>query len=194
MTHSRLRLRRRPAQRGVTLLEGLMSSLILLLGLVGVLSGIIVASRQNSNANKMTRAGAIAGAVRAGLSTQGGVALNAAGGLFAGCGSGTGVAALGEYLDGLESIGDYELCVKDLDTFDAGAAANRTITPGYGANSEDRSLYRRVVVRYRDPSSGRVIGASVVVSWLELVGAPVRRAHRQYVAFYDASSLGGFEQ
>ena len=55
-----MKLRERASRRGVTLLEGMISTVILLTGLVGVLQGIAVASQQNSMANRYTRASILA--------------------------------------------------------------------------------------------------------------------------------------
>lgn len=47
-------------RRGVTLIEGMVATMILLIGLVGIFQGMIVASSQNASANKRTRAASIA--------------------------------------------------------------------------------------------------------------------------------------
>lgn len=47
-------------RRGVTLIEGMVATMILLIGMVGIFQGLIVASTQNASANKRTRAASIA--------------------------------------------------------------------------------------------------------------------------------------
>lgn len=177
-------LRNRKAQRGITLLEGMMSTFIMLLGLVGVLNGIMYAARQNSSANKMTRAGAIATQTRSGILAQGLARMNAGGGLFSGC---TNDASLASLTDGLSGVSGYDgICTVDIDAFETNAAADKKITPGY---QNPDGNFRRVAVRH---TQSGVPGGSVavIVSWTE---AGVTRFHRQVAVFYDSSNLGGTE-
>lgn len=204
-------IRRRPpsrrSQRGVTLLEGLVASGVLLAGLVGVLQGVITASRQNSIANRMTRATAIAAQVRATLDAQGRSALfspatsspASAGGLFvANCLSNPATlgASAGELLDaGLASGTDSTSgtrwtrdCVVDLDAVETAAASANKLFPGYLA--EDSSRYRRVLVLFRTQNAAskqKGEQVAVVVSWNEL---GQRRFVRQFIGFYDTGDSG----
>lgn len=179
--HSR---NRRKHQRGVTLLEGLMSSLILLAGLVGVMQGIIYASRQNSTANKMTRAGAVATQIRSSLMAQGADRLDGTNGLFANCSAD---ATILSYTDGMGSVTDVTPCVADIDAFDTtNTDMTREIMPGY--STADGALYKRVAVRFRNGTT--TVGAAVVVSWLD---NGVRRFHHQYVSFYPTANFKGID-
>ena len=73
--HTNARLSR--SDRGVTLVEGMAASAVLLIGLIGVIQGIGVASLQNSLANRMTRGAAISHQTGQGLVIAGRVKTNA---------------------------------------------------------------------------------------------------------------------
>jgi hypothetical protein len=194
-SHRRIR-RQRAAQRGVSLIEGMTASVVLLIGLVGVFQGIVVASRQNSMANRATRASGIASQVRMALDSLGrarviGTPENP--GLL----SGEGCTPSDEVLPlagGLESLEPDTTeawavrCILDLDAREEEASPSERLLPSYP--SEDGHAYRRVVVVIEKPdelTGVQVHQVAVVVSWLEL---GQRRFVRQFLGFYDAGPFG----
>ncbi|WP_146210121.1 prepilin cleavage protein [Vitiosangium sp. GDMCC 1.1324] len=195
---SRRRIRRMgAAPRGVSLIEGMVASVVLLIGLMGVFQGIMVASRQNSMANQASRASGIASQVRVALDSLGrdrvlGSSGGAAGMLTgAACNPGNDVKALA---GGLETLtpGSGEpwtvRCIFDLDAFETGAQSANKLLPGY--SDEDSKRFRRVLVwvtRLDEVSNVPIDEVAVVVSWNELGR---RRFFRQYVGFYDSSPFG----
>lgn len=173
--------RRRPNQRGVSLLEGMMASLVLLFGLVGVLNGVIFAMRQNSTATKMVRAGAIATRVRASLTNQGAerVRANTSGSCTTGLFSDT---TQQQYLDGFTaaSVSGYTLCAMNLGNFEDSSTPATTVDSSTRAH--DREVFQVMLVRFDNSTTNRTEGVTIIVSWLDGL---TRRSHSQYVAFYD---------
>lgn len=165
--------------RGVSLIEGIAASSVLLFGLLGALQAIIFASRQNSMANRMTRAATLASQVRAGLQAQGRARLvSAQGPLDASrCSSNATVLA---HAGGLESLTPAP-CVVDLDAYEsASAGTNRMIVPSYSA--ADGELYKRVLVHIVDPNQPGLDSIGVVVSWND---AGAQRFAQQFLGLYD---------
>lgn len=200
--------RRFKHQRGVTLLEGMMASLVLLLGLVGVLQGVIFASRQNATANKIVRAGAIATRIRAALMVQGPAIFNANAVTSTNCTSANfSNAAIQPYLDGFTATSGngttsyfcspssgcktvtqtYTTCVMNLGVFEESATAANMIAGARRGAPDDKDLFRVFLIRFND-SSGVTQGANIVVTWLE-AGTP--RSHVQHVVFNNPSSYSG---
>lgn len=203
-----MRLKLKNRQRGVSLIEGLFASLVLLLGLVGVLQGILHASRQNSVANKMVRAGAIAHRVRAALITQGPTVLRS--GMLDGtnCTSGN-FSTKADLLDGYTSSNlnnppmttctGTSSCVTTTMSLTAtcvvhlsGEGGVDTATTGAtmligDLRSFDKDTFNVALVRF-DNSNGRTDGVNIVVSWLD---GGQRRFHTQFVAFYDTTVFKG---
>lgn len=194
---SRRRVRRnRAAPRGVSLIEGMTASVVLLIGLMGVFQGIVVASRQNSMANQATRASGIASQVRVALDTLGrarvigtpqlpGILTGAA------CTPTPEVKALAGGMENLKpDTGDVWTvrCIFDLDEYERTALPANRLLPGYADSDADR--YRRVLVVVEKPddlTGVAVHQVTVVVSWKEL---GQRRFVRQYFGFYDPGSFG----
>lgn len=181
------------AARGVTLLEGLIASVVFLTGMVGVLQGVLVASQQNSMANRHTRAAVIARELLAGLERQGRERL------FVGAGAPLGSthcaatpsAALAPYTGGLETVpsnlAGFSGCVVDWDAVAAATPALRALTPGYvstAAPGEDDDLFTRVVAAYVNPANSELAWVAVAVSWRE--GGRVRTV-KHFTAVYDTA-------
>ncbi|MFZ5439586.1 MAG: type IV pilus modification PilV family protein [Myxococcota bacterium] len=176
----------------MSLLEGLISSLVLLTGLVGVLQGIMVASRQNSMAARHTRASLIAQETLSSLRTVGYARLTAPSGVLgnpAWC-LATPSTAFQKYTAGLHvvpaGLGTYTACTVDLDTVASGNAAVRALTSAYAstaATGEDDDLFTRAVIFYKNTSSAPDLHyVTVVVSWRELTQV---RTVTQTAALYD---------
>lgn len=193
--HRRVR-RNRATQRGVSLIEGMTASVVLLIGLMGVFQGLIVASRQNSMANRATRASGVASQVRVALDTLGRERVIGSGtntGLLSGqaCDASPEVRALaGGMEDLVPSTGDAwsVRCIFDLDAYETQAQAHQKLLPGYPAS--DFNYFRRVLVVIEKPDelTGVAIHqVTVVVSWQEMGR---RRFVRQYFGFYDPGPFG----
>lgn len=190
----------RAGQRGLTIIEGLMSSVILLLGMLGVIRGIVVASQQNTMANMMTRAGAITSQLRAGLENQGRDRLvSGPTAVFATSNCLVPTAPIAELAGGLESpalatdatAGWLRLCIVDFDAVEDARAPADKLVPGYA--QDDRTFYRRFVVLFQhDFNDGsrtvRVNQVAIVVSWM---AAGQRVFSRRFVGFYDAGAANG---
>lgn len=169
--------RRSRHSRGVTLVEGLAAAAIFATGIIGIFSGIMVASRQNAVANRLAEASAIAQQVRAGVQLQGHSRLTGTSGLLnpGRCSRSSDVLALTDGLGSLPSA-----CAIDLDAYEDGASAESALVPGYPL--EHRREYRRVLVWQRDPAMEGVESIMVVVSF----GGPVnRRFVRQATSLYN---------
>ncbi|MCY1080582.1 type IV pilus modification PilV family protein [Archangium lansingense] len=192
----RLVRRNRAAQRGVSLIEGMTASVVLLIGLVGIFQGLLVASRQNIMANQATRASGIASQVRVSLDTLGWarvIGTAARPGLLSGegCDANEEVRALAGGLESLEPTEDDAWrvsCIFDLDAYEKAAQPADRLLSSYAA--DDMTHYRRVlvVIDKEDEATGVTINqVTVVVSWMEL---GKRRFVRQYFGFYDSGPFG----
>ncbi|HYO59485.1 hypothetical protein [Archangium sp.] len=194
---SRRRVRHnRAAPRGVSLIEGMTASVVLLIGLMGIFQGLMVASRQNSMANLATRASGIASQVRVALDTLGRdrvIGSSGSPGLLsgAGCTTSPDVLALAGGMENLKP-GPGEAwgvrCIFDFDASEKNLTATSRLLPSY--SDSDFNRYRRVLVVIEKPDE--VTGVTmhqvtVVVSWTELGR---RRFVRQYFGFYDPGPFG----
>ncbi len=197
---------RRPtlrAPRGVSLIEGLAASAVLLLGLVGVLQGVVFASTQNSMAGRLTRAGAINQQMIAGLQSRGRARLvDAATGIFK---SGTCITAPpsnSTVLQGgtVEAVGDLYPkppglaapvvgCYVDLDAYDTAATAANKIMPGYDA--VDASVFKRSIVYFADPADTALSWVGVVTSWKD--GGRIRTMEQFFTLYDPAVNQTGVE-
>jgi Tfp pilus assembly protein PilV len=183
----RARTSRKP--RGVSLIEGLMSTVILLIGMVGILQGLAFASIQNSMANRYSRASVIAQQLISAIEQQGRANLTPAAGLFGtACVAsipGTVSAYSGDLTPLPPSLASQgftaaQMCFID---FDAASASFRSLTPGY--TTQDDTTYQRLVVVYRHPSIPDVIYVGVNVGWRD--GGRVRIIKR-FTALYDTAT------
>jgi hypothetical protein len=164
--------------RGVTLLEGMIAAAVFAIGVVGMLSGIMLASMQNILASRLTVASGISKQVRAGLEWQGYGQLVRAGGLLDStrCSSDPKVKSLGAGLGELSA----QSCVIDLDAFEADPVnSGNLIVSGY--SSTLKASYRRVIVWQRDATQV-LAPVVVVVSFRDALG---RRFVRQSAALYN---------
>ena len=181
----------RSSPRGVTLIEGLVSTVILLTGMVGVLQGLAVASRQNSMASKHTRASIIAQQLMVAIEQQGRARLlTTATGLFVTPQCATTVPTLVAPYKGdldplpasLSSQGftTAETCFVD---FDVQSAAFNSLTPGY--SGQDDATYQRVIAVYKHPSNPEVIYVGVNVGWRDSGRV---RVVKRFTAIYDTTT------
>ena len=167
--------------RGATLIEGMVATVVIMFGMVGVIQGLLVASRQNSLANRTTRGAEIAHTIKTALEERrfGNLFDADAGGILTG---GNCVTTLDDYLGELPS---GATCTVDLDAIEAAADEADKLVPGYPAG--DAETYRRVAAVYTDASEPALRYIAVVVSW----GSGVGRAHYQELAaMYDATLDG----
>ncbi len=173
-------------RRGVTLIEGLISTLILLVGMVGVLQGLTIASVQNSMANRHTRASIIAQELMGSIEQQGRARLmTASTGLFmANCVTSNPLATYKGDLDvttaALTGQG-FTPCFIDLD-----ATANvgfQPMTPGYKVTVDGRT-YKRLITVYKN-TNPEVMYVAVNVGWRD--GGQVRVVKR-FTAIYDTTT------
>ncbi|AKQ68723.1 putative prepilin-type protein [Myxococcus hansupus] len=171
---------RRGAQRGATLIEGMAAAAVLAFGVSGVFGGLIFASQQNTAANRLSQATAIAAQVRSGLQIQGRARLfTGAGPLTNGrCSS---AAETLELAGGLSSLPNA--CVVDLDAYESATPDPLLkVVPGYWEGGQD--YYRRVLVWTPDTA---VDSVAVVVSF---PNAGQRRYVKQFVALYNPVENG----
>lgn len=172
------------APRGVTLIEGLMASMVLLVGMVGVLQGVLFASQQNTFAQRQLRASLIANETLTALRTVGWSRLNHTTGIFqANCMASVPTAFV-PFTKGLHAAvppnvpGTFSICTVDLDTVAAGNPTVRAMTAGYQMNDatvfgEEDDLFTRVLIAYRNTAAANAPNSAVnyvtvVVSWRAL--------------------------
>lgn len=179
--------------RGVTLIEGLISTVILLIGMVGVLQGLAVASMQNSMANRHTRASIIAQELMGVVEQQGRARLlDSVSGLFTPprCTAATSLSATTQTFLGdlnplppsLSGLGFTPAGMCFID-FDAQSAAFRALTPAY--STLDDTVYSRVIAVYQHPTDPSVLYVGVDVGWRD--AGRVRIAKR-FTAIYDTAT------
>lgn len=172
---------RRRSSRGVTLVEGMISSVILLVGMVGVFQGVIIASTQNSMANRRTRASAIAAELATSIDLQGRERLLGPGGLLTSsgaCGSFPGDLTLyrGDFTGVPANLGHLTVCYVDVDA----TAAFTTLTPAY--SDSDRNIFKRLLAVYTDPTDSAVSYIGINVGWREYGSG---RVVERFTAIYD---------
>jgi type II secretory pathway pseudopilin PulG len=163
----------------MSLIEAMISMALLTIGLVGALNGILVATRQNSIANRMTRASAIAFQVRNGLTQLGPdhVVQNLLD--STNCTSDDTLKAYAGPIGNVTSPATP--CFVDLDSHDA--AAEIKAVPGY---SDPDHIYRRVLAYFADDqASHKIYTIAVIVSWND---GGQRHFHHQFLAFYDPTN------
>jgi hypothetical protein len=184
--------------RGVTLLEGMISTVILLVGMVGVLQGVAIASQQNAIANRHMRASIIANELIAGIEQNGRARNIAAGGLFVSpqCQPTIPMAAVpftGELQPMPASFGAgaapmlgwgaaTNVCFIDFDSL---APALKAITPGYTA--DDDTTYTRLVGVFTHATNTEVTYVMVNVGWRD---AGQVRIVKRVTAIYNTAVNG----
>lgn len=176
----------RRSRRGVTLAEGLISTVILLVGMVGVFQGLLVASSQNSMANRRTRATVMAAELASSIEHQGHARLFGAGGLFTGANC---TAAYPTTLDKFRgdftgvpaNMASWSVCYVDVDTA-VTLPAFEKLTTAYSA--EDGKIFKRVLAVYTDVAQPAVMFIGINVGWREMGGTKVVE---RFSALYDTS-------
>lgn len=174
-------MRARRHARGVTLIEGMIATVVLLIGILGSMQAMLMASQQNAIANKMTRASAIARQIRAGLEQAKYTRL-----IDAASASNFFVAP--NCVAGV-SVEEFDLpaatCVVDLDARDA----QDVLMPGY--SPEERRIFDRRLAFYGaladnggEPAFRSVV---VIVSWSQGFGSGSVGYHRQVLGLYNPS-------
>ena len=162
------------SRRGVTLIEGMIATVILLVGMVGVFQGMLVASVQNSMANRRTKATGVASELLGAMDRKGYAWVNALS-----CTGTSPPSALGPtgstipYIPNkvVSTFSPYTtVCYIDLEKGGTEATPLTLLTPSFGA--EDARLFRRLVTVYRGaPASSNdyygVIYVAVSVEWRE---------------------------
>ncbi len=189
--------------RGVSLIEGLMASVILLIGMVGIFQGMIVASIANSSANKRTRAAAIAAELAGAVEHLGRTALVTDAATYypslsttAPAGGLTDFTAKDAFwVNGFDKqiptamTGFQQVQYINVDDgLNSGGLPTTPIaraTPGYTV--DDARLFERVVAVYRS-NDNRVVYVSVNVGWRE--AGRVKAVHR-LTGFFDSSATNG---
>ena len=172
-TRTLLPARRARASRGAVMLEALIASAVFAVGVLGAYQGIIIASRQNSMANRMVRAAAISQQIRSALEVQGYERLKTAG-LF----TATSDTTVKSYGGGLETITDA--IVVDFDAYEGTGKLMA------GFSSEDKRLFKRVLVAMPEMDDYRQV--AIVIYWTEL-GQP--RYHKEFVMLLRGTASNG---
>lgn len=167
----------------MSLLEGLMSGVVLAFGLLAALQGFIFASQQNSSAAKMTRATSVASQLRSALQTRTRAQLRATVLSSGNCTTNGVTTALAGKLFPVPS--GFTGCVVDLDAVEA-LAATPAVKVVPGVVGEDAATFRRAILYISGPTAG-FDQLQIIVSWND-VGQ--RRFLQQSLALYDPAVNG----
>jgi hypothetical protein len=179
--------------RGSTLIEGLISTTVLIIGIVGAFQGIVQASTQNTVAGRLARATAMAAQVRLSLERQTLKKMTTGTGLLTATYCAAPSAGLNPLTDNLYNLSDpniASICLVDLDVADPLLAAADKIVPRYDlAADATNGSFRRVLVYMKAaapadaslPRNPDVVG--VVISVKE--GAGRRVFVKQFASFFD---------
>lgn len=163
--------------RGVSLLESMVAGVVLVTALLGGLQAIIHASKQNSYANRMVKASAVAQDCRQALQALGRdtvVNILLAPGNCADLSDAS--AGIGEIASKLHLAAVANPCVIDLD-----ASSFEGLFPSYP--DENARLFSRLLVVVERENDVDTLG--VVVAWNEN-GVP--RVHQQLFALYNPAA------
>lgn len=178
-------------RNGMSLIEGMISMAVLVIGILGALQGILFASQQNSMAARLARATSMGAQVRQGLEAQSRAKLASPTGIFGDgskCLPVASATALLPYTDGVHATGIAGTCIVDLDAVDSAAASADKIVTTYdltGDYNAGNGMYRRVLVY--SPVVGGVDNVAVIVS-TRSVGR--RIFSKQFVGLVDVSVAG----
>jgi hypothetical protein len=199
----------RSQRRGVSLIEGMISAVVLAIGMTAAVQGVLFASAQNSIATKMTRMAAVGHQVRAGLQNMGLAAVRAklTGGTMTGGACKTRTFASSDAVfqgsagafgidDGLVAAlpsAGATVCIINLDDYDknvvpAASCKNDCVVPRYDWNN-DGALFKRMLVLV-GPPSGDANGATTAYIVVTARGAGRKLAHRQTFSFFDYGAQG----
>lgn len=176
----------RSRSRGVTLLEGMIATVVIMIAVLGLFQGIVVAARQNAVANRLNWASSIAEQVKAGMAFKGRARLS--GGLLAQpCVAGT----VATYAGGAQNM--TGACVIDIDAYDYGVVTSDAarIVPGYRNQTADLKLdpyrqFKRVLVWFPTAGTNQAQGV-IVVSFTD---AGQRQFMKKFVAMFTGANAG----
>jgi hypothetical protein len=192
-------------KRGQSLLEGLIASVVLVIGITGVLQSVLVSSAQNAGAGRITEAAAITQQLVNGIQRHDIRQLKASG-LLNGTRCTTDATLL-TYAGNIQSLGTLTggstvctkgncvtsnivtalPCVVDLDAYeqDTGVAVNRKLVPGYDFATRYSATtpagYKRLAVVFDNETASRTINITLVTSFLD---GGVRRFMQRSVTMY----------
>ena len=175
-------------RRGMSLVEGMISMGVLVIGILGALQGILFASQQNAVASKLARATSMAAQIRLGIESQGRVKLKA-GMLTSSCTAvGSVSATIAGLLDGMAASTVTGACVVDVDAWDNAAATIDKLVGNYNFAQDfkgNAGPFRRLIVYLPTATADDF---AVIVS----VPDTGRRVFvRQFVGLYDSSVATG---
>ncbi len=185
-----MKLRTQPrSARGMSLIEGMISMGVLVIGILGALQGILFASQQNAVASRLARGTSMAAQIRLGLESQGRAKLKLPGGAIGSSSNCIPFASASTPLkaltDGLAVSGS---CILDVDAFDKTAPAIDRLVGNYNFAEDFHGAlgnFRRVVVYLPNVSTDAF---AVIVSTSDTG----RRVFvKQFVALYDSSPTTG---
>jgi len=177
--------RTKNSRRGMSLVEGMISMAVLVIGILGALQGILFASQQNAVAGRLARTTSMGAQIRLGLEAQGRAKL-VAGPLanVAVCVPFPATPALVALTDGVAVAGS---CIIDVDAYDSAAAPIDRLVGKYDFAADYKAgngQFRRVAVSL--PGTG-LNNFAVVVSTPD---TGRRIFSKQFVALYDSSPTG----
>ncbi len=170
-------MRTRSSRRGVTLIEGMIATVILLVGMVGIFQGMLVASVQNSMANRRTKATGLASELLAAIDRKGFTWVN-----NLNCTStNTAPTTLGPTGSTVPFVTNKvqtsfspftTVCFIDVEKGDAAALMIQPLTPSFTSSPTDSLQFRRLVTIYRGaPASSQdyngMLYVAVSVEWRE---------------------------
>jgi len=168
-------MRTRPSRRGVTLIEGMIATVILLVGMVGIFQGMLIASVQNSMANRRTKATGLASELLASIDRKGyawvnNLACSTTAPTTLGP-SGSTVPYVTNKVQG--TFAPYpSVCYIDVEKGGTQGLPIQALTPSFNNSPTDSLQFRRLVTIYRGaPASSAdyygVIYVAVSVEWRE---------------------------
>jgi Tfp pilus assembly protein PilV len=198
-------------QRGQSLLEGLIASVVLVIGITGVLQAVLVSSAQNAGAGRITEAAAISQQLVNGIQRHDIRQLKASGLLDGSrCTSNSTLVGYVGKIDTLTNIAAGNTlcakgncvtsaivtttpCVVDLDAYelDGSVPASRKLVSGYDFATRYVSGkpegYKRMAVIFNNETSARTVNVTVVTSFLD---GGVRRYMQRSVTMYTPIGSG----
>jgi len=155
------------------LVEALIATTLLVTGILTAMTSIAMAIRQNSSANRITRASEIAAQVRAGLHSQGSQRLLAGTGPL----QAAHLAANYTYAFGINQLAPAGLSAPfaiNLDAFELTAPVALKVVPGYSTSDgpPPTGPFRRTLVDFQQMDGGTIVSdkIAVIVAWDEALG------------------------
>lgn len=189
--------RRLSRRRGMTLVEGMISTGVLIIGMIGAFQGIIFASQQNAVAARLSRGTAMATQIRHSLERHSRNKMVQPTGLFGDPGKCVAPSATHLALtDGASGVGVPGTCVVDLDVIDTSMGPDKVV--GKYDLAEDynggRGFYKRLLVYVPGPPVAVTVPPLPrnpdVVTVVVVVRAEFLRNYviKQHVAFYETGA------